>query len=305
MDPVTLQGLVEIGTPLAGSAVSGITTALFSTLYLRKNIQMQELEKLKALEYKEILDKLLNDGKISHVEYYKANNYLKVAKLADKKAKQERRRGEQVSYDFDWFLRFFESASNVSNEDMQKLWATILAGEVTNPGSFSLRTLDTVYNMSQNEAMIFLEATKIIIDDSFFFSAMGDVGQEINEQYGYNNDVLRLLEEIGLVNGLRMESALELNPGESGGFTNGKHLLLFTPKGEESISLRYTCYNLTLVGHQLYSAVHEDIEDYSYLYELGKAIQNKYPSLKVSLHPTSGADEDVVSYEPTIDYLSK
>ena len=172
MDPVTLQGLVEIGTPLAGSAVSGITTALFSTLYLRKNIQMQELEKLKALEYKEILDKLLNDGKISHVEYYKANNYLKVAKLADKKAKQERRRGEQVSYDFDWFLRFFESASNVSNEDMQKLWATILAGEVTNPGSFSLRTLDTVYNMSQNEAMIFLEATKIIIDDSFFFSAM-------------------------------------------------------------------------------------------------------------------------------------
>ena len=305
MDPVTLQGLVEIGTPLAGSAVSGITTALFSTLYLRKNIQMQELEKLKALEYKEILDKLLNDGKISHVEYYKANNYLKVAKLADKKAKQERRRVEQVSYDFDWFLRFFESASNVSNEDMQKLWATILAGEVTNPGSFSLRTLDTVYNMSQNEAMIFLEATKIIIDDSFFFSAMGDVGQEINEQYGYNNDVLRLLEEIGLVNGLRMESALELNTGESGGFTNGKHLLLFTPKGEESISLRYTCYNLTLVGHQLYSAVHEDIEDYSYLYDLGKAIQNKYPSLKVSLHPTSGADEDVVSYEPTIDYLSK
>lgn len=305
MDPHTLQGIVEIGTPLAGSAISGITTALFSTLYMRKNIQMQELEKLKALEYKEILDKLLNDGKISHVEYYKANNYLKVAKLADKKAKQERKGGEKVSYNFDWFLRFFESASNVSNEDMQELWATILAGEVTNPGSFSLRTLDTVYNMSQNEAVIFLEASKIIIDDSFFFSSMGDVGQEINEQYGYNNDVLRLFEEIGLVNGLRMESALELNPGESGGFTNGKHLLLFTPKGEESISLRYTCYNLTLVGHQLYSAVHEDIEDYSYLYDLGKAIQNKYPSLKVSLHPTSDTDEDVVSYEPTIDYLSK
>lgn len=305
MDSVTLQGLVEIGTPLAGSAISGITTALFSTLYLRKNIQMQELEKLKALEYKEILDKLLNDGKISHVEYYKANNYLKVAKLADKKAKRERKRGEKVSYDFDWFLRFFESASNVSNEDMQKLWATILAGEVTNPGSFSLRTLDTVYNMSQNEAMIFLEATRIIIDDSFFFSAMGDVGQEINEQYGYNNDVLRLFEEIGPVNGLRMESALELNPGESSGFTNGKHLLLFTPKGEESISLRYTCYNLTLVGRQLYSAVHEDIEDYNYLYDLGKAIQNKCPSLKVSLHPTSSADEDVVSYEPAIDYLLK
>lgn len=305
MDSVTLQGLVEIGTPLAGSAISGITTALFSTLYLRKNIQMQELEKLKALEYKEILDKLLNDGKISHVEYYKANNYLKVAKLADKKAKRERKRGEKVLYDFDWFLRFFESASNVSNEDMQKLWATILAGEVTNPGSFSLRTLDTVYNMSQNEAMIFLEATKIIIDDSFFFSAMGDVGQEINEQYGYNNDVLRLFEEIGLVNGLRMESALELSPGESSGFTNGKHLLLFTPKGEESISLRYTCYNLTLVGRQLYSVVHEDIEDYSYLYDLGKAIQNKCPSLKVSLHPISSADEDTVSYEPAIDYLLK
>ena len=36
--------------------------------------------------------------------------------------------------DPDWTARFFDSVQDVSSEDMQKIWARILAGEVESPG---------------------------------------------------------------------------------------------------------------------------------------------------------------------------
>ena len=39
----------------------------------------------------------------------------------------------------DWVYRFFGECQDVSDEQMQQLWASILAGEVATPGSFGLR----------------------------------------------------------------------------------------------------------------------------------------------------------------------
>jgi Protein of unknown function (DUF2806) len=63
--------------------------------------------------------------------------------------------GSKVSEDkpeSDWINRFFEIAENISTEDLQYLWGKILAGEIQKPGSFSLRTLETLRNMSRQEA---------------------------------------------------------------------------------------------------------------------------------------------------------
>ncbi len=43
--------------------------------------------------------------------------------------------------DHDWTARFFNDVQDVSSEEMQQLWAKILAGEVERPGSTSLRTM--------------------------------------------------------------------------------------------------------------------------------------------------------------------
>jgi hypothetical protein len=54
--------------------------------------------------------------------------------------------------DEDWIVRFFGHAQDVSSEEMQTLWSKLLAGEVRRPGSFSLRCLDVVRNLSREEA---------------------------------------------------------------------------------------------------------------------------------------------------------
>ena len=43
--------------------------------------------------------------------------------------------------DPDWTARFFEGVQDVSSDDMRKIWAKILSGEVEEPGRTSLRTL--------------------------------------------------------------------------------------------------------------------------------------------------------------------
>ena len=45
--------------------------------------------------------------------------------------------------DQDWFSRFVMLAEGISNKTMQDLWAKILAGEISQPGSFSLKTLQS------------------------------------------------------------------------------------------------------------------------------------------------------------------
>ena len=64
--------------------------------------------------------------------------------------------------DHDWTARFFDNAKDVSDEEMQKLWAKLLAGEVESPGRASLRTLDILRNMTQKEAELFARAVNYI-----------------------------------------------------------------------------------------------------------------------------------------------
>lgn len=52
----------------------------------------------------------------------------------------------------DWFTAFFQTVRGFSDKDVQALWARVLAGEVSAPGSFSLRTLDFLRTLSAPEA---------------------------------------------------------------------------------------------------------------------------------------------------------
>lgn len=64
--------------------------------------------------------------------------------------------------DEDWVAQFYASCEDISNEQMRLLWSRILAGEVTNPGSFSLRTLAFVKTLSKLDADLFTRFCSMI-----------------------------------------------------------------------------------------------------------------------------------------------
>jgi hypothetical protein len=81
-----------------------------------------------------------------------------IEKIMDKAAETiqgQHSQEEAKPVDPDWATEFFESCQDVSNEEMQKIWTKLLAGEVTRPGSFSLKTLSVVKVLRKEDAEMF------------------------------------------------------------------------------------------------------------------------------------------------------
>jgi uncharacterized repeat protein (TIGR03899 family) len=68
--------------------------------------------------------------------------------------------------DQDWFSAFVSLAEGISNKTMQDLWAKILAGEISQPGSFSLKTMQTFRTMSITEAKLLAKACSLAMSDA-------------------------------------------------------------------------------------------------------------------------------------------
>ena len=63
----------------------------------------------------------------------------------------------------DWVAKWRDGAQDVSDEDVQRLWARTLAGEVASPGRYSLRTLDFLRSVSKAEAELIAKIVPYVV----------------------------------------------------------------------------------------------------------------------------------------------
>jgi hypothetical protein len=63
--------------------------------------------------------------------------------------------------DPDWVSRFFRGCEDISDPETRKLWAKVLAGEVSQPGSFSRLTLSILRDMGKVESNLFERACSL------------------------------------------------------------------------------------------------------------------------------------------------
>jgi hypothetical protein len=56
----------------------------------------------------------------------------------------------------DWMADFFDCCKDIGSDDVQALWGKLLAGEVTEPGSYSRRALNAVKLMGSVDAALFM-----------------------------------------------------------------------------------------------------------------------------------------------------
>ena len=103
--------------------------------------------------------------------------------------------------DTDWATRFINIAQDISDEDMKRLWAQILSGEVEKPRSYSLRTLECLKNMSKYDADLFVDFADYVISGSFILNS----GRETEK---LNFDSLLHLSEVGLYS---PQTSLQIN----------------------------------------------------------------------------------------------
>lgn len=65
------------------------------------------------------------------------------------------------SIDPDWFFSFVNMAEDIYSATMQEIWGKIFAVEVSTPGTFSIRTLRTLKELTQRDAKMFQAAVSM------------------------------------------------------------------------------------------------------------------------------------------------
>lgn len=278
-----------------GSVVGPVAGALFTAIFLRHNTKTDEFEKIKAGKFNEVADDLLTSGNMTYTEYYKANNFLTVAKKADQYYKEHPRTDAKITYDFDWFVRFFEAAGNVSDDTMQNLWAKILAGEISQPSSFSLKTIDVMRNLSKRDAELFIK----ICSHSFMSSGTNYFlpnEKEYLESVGITYEDIMKLNEFGLMfnNGL-----ISLNMSIS----NEPHILIYnhsllmmiSSSSGKSEKASISQYPFTEVGKELSTLISESASDEDFL-KYGELLSHN-KSYKISVHKVIKWEGNYVRYE--------
>jgi len=137
--------------------------------------------------------------RINHVESKRQQNLDYVNYIAAEQLEQENEVSEEP-VDDDWTTRFFNYSQDISNDEMQKLWGRILAGEVKRPKSFSLRTLEIIRNLSKEEAAVFMKFARFAISSgntSFLLSPSKNKALEDKYKLHYSDRLL--LEELGVI----------------------------------------------------------------------------------------------------------
>lgn len=279
------------------SSVPGAVSALIATLFIRKNTSMSEFEKLKQGKFTEVVDELLEKREITYIEYYKCRNFLDVAKIADVYYNNINHNREndnlEGEFDFDWFFRFFDAASNVTDEQMKDLWARILAGEITHPGMFSFRTIETIHNLSRNEAEIFAEIIQFTLKISGHPFIINN--QKLLGKYMGGVEKLMLLTECGLLmtGSVLQRRTVSIN-SNTPVFNNGVIYCLAKTKNNIAEELNINTIPFTQAGIDLYYLIYDDIRiNFEFALEAVKAVQLENPNIVVTANSYQNTGDEL------------
>lgn len=152
----------------------------------------------------------------------------------------------------EWIKRFFDVASDISTEELQYLWGKILAGEITKPGSFSLRTLDALRNLSKDEADCFSRLGNYILERDNIFFFIFSRGKEL-EYVGMPAFSERLaLQDAGLIFETQKKITVSSGPANSTTVIYNGPYCLFIEREKDTGQIPLEAEVLTRVGAELY-----------------------------------------------------
>ncbi len=261
------------------SKVGPIVGAIFTAIFFRKNTRNAEFEKLKAGKFQEVTNQLLDSGYMTYTEFYKANNFLHIAEIADQvyKDKFKNKPAENQKYDFDWFMRFYDIVGNVSEEEMQILWAKILAGEVHQKGTYSLQLLDILKNFTQKQSELFNKVSThcfisgsnaFIPNDEEYLKFVGITYQDILDLDGFG--LMNSSADISLSGHIDLNQQFILNNG-------GLYMIVQYKKSANNNMKAFTFpqFPFTVAGRELVKLTGNHASDRDFLAFIQSLIRRK------------------------------
>lgn len=291
--------------PIVSIAGSSVTTAAINFLgyYYGERLQFNKMKQ------DLIAERISNSNStIPAVDIARCRNIKEIAQIAD--SLDESSRISHVEFSPEWFTRFFDSASMVSDKDMQTIWAKILSDEAADKGKYSFRFIESMKLLSQSEAKTFAKLSKLVLtepDGNLYVYAPSDSQLEIYESYGITDFDFLLMEECGLINmGVTQNHDIELDVDSCNGFYNGDLFVRFYSETlSDEMVFKFESYPLTRFGQQVYHLI-EDTSCKEFVLKLANNIRMSLEEdLIVVVHPILEFQGAEVTVDTDIDMLEK
>lgn len=157
-----------------------------------------------------------------------------------------------------WILNFMDNIKFISDEQIQELFARILSGEIQQPGSYSLRTIEFLKNLKKEELELCIKLMKYICAEKYLIK--NDLKETQGEVSVFSLVELNLLFELNIIDNkdqqLTLEQPKNLNNSEYwlanlGYFNNNISFLLADTK----LNIVFRDYTLTNLGKELYKII--------------------------------------------------
>ena len=172
--------------------------------------------------------------------------------------------------DPDWTARYFGHVQDVSSEDLRRIWASILSGEIKNPGQTSLRTLDVLRNMTISDARMFETICTFMMRNDFVFRA-----PSVNDIEGLSYSILLHLQDCGLVTvGPFLKLTLNFTIEGNIIIFGQTSTLLISSEEESPEPLEVPIFSVTAAGQELASIVSCSLSE-DYLSSFATFLQGK------------------------------
>jgi hypothetical protein len=245
---VSLEGLTKPATVLIEKISDAIGALHRPRQIVREAHAEAEVEKIKALAQIEITEiQRRGMGRFIEQQGKQQENFENIVAQALPDLEGDAKPEE---IDNDWMAHFFEAAKLVSDQEMQSLWARLLAGEANKAGSFTKRTLELVSNLDKYDAELFTDFCTFVWRRDRLIALILDTEHQVYQTHGINFGTLTHLDDIGLVKFNDVTGFVAVNLHE---FTSlnyqGTLITLELPEGKNDLEIGKVL--LTQVGQEL------------------------------------------------------
>lgn len=198
---------------------------------------------------------------------------------AEESLEQDPQEPPKSTVDEDWLFRWRDSASEVSSEELQDLWGRVLAGEIKAPGTYSLRTLEFLRNVSQGEAQAIAKLSQFVIENFIYRD------NDMLEAKGLTFGFLLYMQQIGVIAGVE---ALGLTVTWKSNVadrylkalkSNSKVIVLSAE--DPRLEVKLPVYQLTTIGQQV-SRLGKFEPDTEYLQKVGEKLRGQKVTVELA-----------------------
>lgn len=276
-----------------GSFITLQTSAKFESEY--KGVTIIEIEPTISIESfaEKGLNSISADAARAEINVSKAVIYAEESLYEDPQTPSDR------NIDDDWLFVWRENAGRVTNEDLQKLWGGVLAGEIKSPGSYSIRTLDFIRTLSRTDAEQISKLAIYVIEDRIIRSQ-----KDYLSNMGVTFDFLLQMQELGMISGVEGHGLSSTFPS----LTNNTYTYVLRSHGkaliithdDASIELKVETYLLTKIGKEILGLGQFE-PDITYLMQTGKQIVAKGFSVYLADWTQTSENEGMYDNEIAIE----